>query len=191
MIDRSKAEDSNPHAQSRLAFVLMSAFVALAACASSPPEKGARAGAAMPSGAMASPIAVVFTAMDTDKDRSVSTKELTTGIGEEWASADSDQNGTASVIEIGNWAEMSLGSRDRLPNHMSFDRDFNGAITKTEFAERLALEFEQLDANADQQLTRAEMFFVMPSRTRSDSSRSRDPSSQGGRGGGRRERGGF
>lgn len=171
------------------AIILIGASLALVACASSPSgrpgDKGAR-GAAVPmsTGAMARPIAVVFATMDTNQDRIVSASEFTLGVEAEWTFADANHNDITSVVEFGNWAEVTLGSRDTLPNHMSFDRNLSGSITNTEFAERFALEFDQLDTNADQKLTRSELFIVVPARSSATRERGRKPPSEGRRGGG-------
>lgn len=168
---------------------LIGAFLILAACASSPPERpggkdARRSAPPMSTGAMARPIAVVFATMDTNQDRVVSASELAVGIKTEWALADANNDEITSAVEIGEWAEISLGSRDTLPNHMSFDRNLSGSITQTEFAERFALEFEQLDTNADQRLTRSELFIVLPARGNATRDQGRKPPSEGRRGGG-------
>ena len=172
---------------------LVVASLTLVACASSPPdrnsERGAREGARAPVGPMARPLSLVFATMDADKDRLVSASELSDGINAEWAFADHDKNGSASVIEMTNWLEASLGSRDTLPNHLSFDKDLNGSITREEFAEKFTLEFEQLDADKDTQLSRSELFILVRARPQSGGQQNGSEGGRGRGGGGRGGRG--
>lgn len=134
--------------------------------------------------------------MDENNDRAVSGGELDSGLSSEWEFADSDANGSLSAIEFGRWADASLGSQDTLPNRLALDSDLSGSVSEAEFTDAMTLEFNRLDTNNDQILTRAELLFVRPARApQSGSGQRQRPSGgrgggSGGRGGGRGGRGG-
>ena len=165
---------------------LASLFV-FAACASSQPDRRqdrAERRVDRAPNVVAMPIALLFATMDADKDRAVSFAELDAALEAEWALADSDGNGMATALEFANWSDVSLGSQDTLPNRLSFDRDVSGSVSETEFAEGMAQEFNRLDANKDQILTRAELLFVRPARAPQGEAGQRQRPNGGNRGGG-------
>lgn len=91
--------------------------------------------------------------MDTDKDKRVSRAELTQGTAQEWRGFDRNP----SAIYFTPWLIENLGAADATPNLMSFDKDFNGVITREEFSQGLDREFTRLDKNRDNSLARSEM----------------------------------
>ncbi len=163
----------------------------LSACASKPEAKApSRQGIkkqARSSGTFLHPIAALMIDMDINKDKVVDRSELTAGIQSEWAEFDSKPG----AIRFSQWSKTALGSTDALPNFMSFDRDFNGTITDSEFSTQLEAEFNRLDKNADGRLERSEMlvsFQAQRGQANGNSGQGRPQNGQRGGGGGQRQR---
>lgn len=176
--------------RSGLALVLIGCL-GLTACASQPERRGPpsdRDGQDRPvrtSGTFVHPVAILFSAMDVDRDKNVSRGEMEAGAKMEWA-----QFGTnPGAVRLSEWSLDTLGSTDAQPTFMSFDQDFNGVVSETEFIDRLENEFARLDKNRDNILERSEM--VIAFQAPQGQSRQRgNGQQQGGRGeGGQRGEG--
>ena len=115
---------------------------------------------------LAMPIAFVFVGMDQDGDKRVSRTEVTAGIPAEWANLQNIGGDQISALELAAWSEQTLGTRDSIPSHLSFDTDIDGAISENEFRIRMEAEFEKLDKNKDGTLDRSELVFQMPTFSR-------------------------
>ena len=133
-------------------------------------------------GPMVRPIGLLFAGMDLDFDRVVTSDEAVDGIAAEWSRVDPGDDLRVTAFDIAAWAESSLGSKSALPNHVSFDTDLDGEVTKLEFSDRLRQEFRKLDKNGDNRIVRAELVTDMPLSAR----RGQRGGRRGGQGGGRR-----
>lgn len=155
----------------KLLFLIASSTLLLTACASNSSDRRGpnpeRGGADRPdrpartSGTFMQPIAALFATMDQNNDKAVSASELRSGVAKEW-----DEFGqNPSAIRFSQWSLKTLGSTDASPTFMSIDRDFNGVITETEFAEQLGLEFTRLDKDQNGLVTRSEMIVAVAARS--------------------------
>jgi|GEM_PF-3926204 len=110
------------------------------------------------------PVGLLFASMDTDGQAGLSKTELEAGAEKEWAVLNSGAK--VSAIDFGNWALSVMGSRDVMPNFLSFDSDFNGGLTEREFENGLAREFDRADENKDGIVSREETTYsiTMPRR---------------------------
>ncbi len=141
----------------------------LTACASSSgsdmrgltPQDNLRSGGSI---SAVRPVGLLFASMDTDGQAGLSRGELETGIEKEWAILNSGAK--VSAIDYGNWALSVMGSREVMPNFLSFDSDFNGGLTKREFSNGLMSEFDRADENKDGMVSRQETTYsiTMPRR---------------------------
>ena len=178
--------------------IIIAAFgatILLAGCASKPdPREGRQrpGNNRIPTGAIATPVAVLFAAMDQNRDRIVTNEEKAAGIIAEWESINRDADGKVSAIQINDWSEAAMGARDTLPGYLSFDTNLDRTISEAEFKVRMDDEFLQLDKNGDGQLTRSELLIVLPARNNSSRTGEQSGRGQGGRGqgGGGRGQGG-
>lgn len=140
-------------------FISVITASALSACATKPDRKGPppddrRSGQpSRASGVFLHPVAALFVSMDANQNKIISRAELTTGIAEEWSGFDRNP----SAVYFTPWLMENLGAADATPNLISFDRDFNGVITREEFSQGLDREFTRLDKNSDGNLERSEM----------------------------------
>ena len=170
------------------ALALAAASLTLSACASKPErrgppqDRGKSERPAKSSGTFMQPIAALFIGMDTNQDNVVSTSEMELGAKSEWASFDRKPSATY----FAQWSVNTLGSTDARPTFMSFDRDFSGTITQSEFTDQLEQEFQRLDKNRDGSLERSEMIvaFAAPQGNRSRKGGD-EKGRKGGKGGGR------
>lgn len=168
--------------------ILAVACLSLSACATKsdhrgpPPDGERRGGKARQSGTFLQPIAVLMADMDSNNDKRTSLAELQSAAAVEWSQF--GQNPRATYFS--QWSIANLGSTDAMPNFMSFDKNFNGVISETEFLERLETEFRRLDKNADGVVERSEMIiaFAAPQGERSRKSGQEGRSGRG-QGGGR------
>ena len=140
----------------------------LSACASSSsetrrltPQDNLRSGGSITA---VRPIGLLFASMDTDGRAGLSRAELEAGAEREWAVLSSGAK--VSAIDYGNWALSVMGSREVMPNFLSFDSDFNGGLTKREFENGLMREFDRADENEDGLVSRQETTYsiTMPRR---------------------------
>lgn len=129
------------------------------------------------------PIGAFFIGMDSNQDKVVSTSELRVGTQSEWAGFDRKPSATY----FAQWSISNLGSTDAMPTFMSFDKDFSGTITESEFSNQLEQEFQRLDKNRDGNLERSEMIvaFAAPRGEKARKSGGQEKGGKGGRGGGR------
>ncbi|CAM3744528.1 hypothetical protein LIHA111178_06410 [Litorimonas haliclonae] len=102
--------------------------------------------------------------MDTDGQAGLTKTELEAGIEKEWKGLNSGAK--VSAIDYGNWALSVMGSSEVMPNFLSFDSNFNGGMTKTEFRNGLRNEFARADENEDGIVSREELTYsiTMPRR---------------------------
>ena len=157
----------------------------LAACASQPdrpPHRGKpQMNTDMPTGYVARPISVLLVSMDDDHDKVITASELAAGIQREWQELTASGGDDVSPLRLGDWSEQTLGKRDSLPTHVAMDRDLNGQVTRSEFADQMKREFALLDKNRDGQLTRGELIFALPERQyNQDMGGGRPPQGRGG-----------
>lgn len=163
----------------------VAAAVILSACATEPDRKGPspdRQGVkkhARSSGTFLHPIAALLIEMDTNKDKVTDRAELTAGTQREWTGFDRNP----SAIRFSQWSVKTLGSADAQPNFMNFDRDFNGAITESEFSNQLESQFDRFDKNGDGRLERSELLIAF----QAQQGRGGGKSSQGGQSGGQKK----
>jgi hypothetical protein len=126
--------------------------------------------------------------MDTNRDKIISKAEAQSGIAAEWSSFTK----RPSAAYFAQWSRAALGSIDAMPTFMSFDRDFNGVITKAEFTTGFERLFTQFDKNTDEGIDRSEMIVAfqapMGRAQRGGEREGRGQGGQGGRGGGRPQR---
>lgn len=157
----------------------------LSACASNSgaersfttPQDNLRSGGSI---AAVRPIGLVFASMDTDGQAGLSKTELETGIEKEWKVLNSGAK--VSAIDYGNWALSVMGSSEVMPNFLSFDSNFNGGMTKTEFRNGLRNEFARADENEDGIVSREELTYsiTMPRRGNERRDEARDESTPDG-----------
>lgn len=177
-----------PNSRHTSVTILLVSLMALSACASKPDRRGpptdreSRQGSrAQSSGTFMQPVAALLSLMDTNRDKRVSLEELKSGSQAEW----SGFSQRPSATYFAQWSIENLGSTDAMPTFMSFDRDFNGVISQTEFSSQLEREFKRLDKNADSMLDRSEMIIAFAAR-QGEKSRGRGQQDGGrGQGGGR------
>lgn len=163
--------------------LLTASSLTLSACATKddrrgPPKDRGDRSAKRTSGTFLQPIAVVFASMDTNDDKIVSRTEVQSGIKAEWAAFDR----SPSAAYFAEWSLKNLGSTDAMPTFLSFDRDFNGVITQTEFSGQLESNFNRMDKNSDGRLERSEMLIAFNAQ---QGQRSRQGGEKGGGKGGR------
>ena len=171
--------------KNHIAATMAVAVFALVGCASSPePDPAQRRGGAPGavtnfSGIAAAPLGILFTSFDANSDRLIDGDELRTGIDEEWTAIEAVNGTTPLGYKV--WQRDALGSENAFPAFLSFDRNLDNEMTKTEFDEAIRQEFASLDANKDGQLQRSELLI---------NSRRPQRGQQGGPQGGRGRQGG-
>lgn len=138
--------------------------LSLSACATQPDRRGPPSdrqgasergdrGPARSSGTFLYPVAGLFIQMDSNKDKAITLSEVQAGAASEWGQFDRNP----SAIAFAQWSLKTLGSTDAMPTFLSFDKDFNGFVTQSEFASTLESEFARLDKNQNGSLERTEM----------------------------------
>ncbi|MGE0045770.1 MAG: EF-hand domain-containing protein [Hyphomonadaceae bacterium] len=128
------------------------AALALSACGGGP-SRGP-VGAPPPTQTIA-PEAMLYYEFDANRDRIVERAELEAGIGAAWSEAAGDQ-AAIGQLAIREWLHRVLGADGFAFSPTSFDADFNGTVTREEFAAELNESFDRLDSDNDGRLTRAE-----------------------------------
>lgn len=106
---------------------------------------------------VATPLTMAIAAFDRDGDLKVSRIEFEWGVAKSFAGADRNGDESLSLIEIGAWAEATLGNAGALPGRFDFDSDGNDRISRAEFRSLFAARFAALDANKDAALVRSEL----------------------------------
>lgn len=152
-----------------LSLLFIGTSLVIGGCASGPkgrggpggsggPPQGMR-GANMPEGYVARPVTLLFATMDTNSDGLVTLAEVRLGAMKEWNRFDTPK---VSPLVLSDWALKTLGASDARPNRLSFDTNLDGQVEKEEFLRGFTREFQDLDKDGDQKLTRAEMVFRLP-----------------------------
>jgi len=139
------------------------------------------------------PAGLLYASFDTDGNYSVSRSELNAGITRSFAKADSNSNAVLSMVELANWREAVLGSRDVLPGNTQFDKNFDSQISAAEFEMTLSGIFDGFDRNENNALEFSEMTKAVTQgrgRDRERNAQRERPTGGQGRGGGRPSRGG-
>lgn len=134
------------------------------------------------------PAGLLYASFDTSGDYAASREELEAGITRSFARADANANSTLSLVELANWREAILGSRDLLPGNTQFDKNFDNQIELGEFAAVLTDLFDAFDENENGQLEFKEMTLDLRSAGQARGGARERPSGgdRGGRGGGGR-----
>ena len=139
------------------------------------------------------PAGLLYASFDTDGNYSVSRSELNAGISRSFIKADKNSNAVLSLVELANWREAVLGSRDVLPGNRQFDKNFDSQILATEFELTLSGLFDGFDRNKNGALEFSEMTKAVTQgrgRDRERNAQRERPIGGQGRGGGRPPRGG-
>ena len=79
--------------------------------------------------------------------------------------------GVHVAITFRSWSESALGSTEAVPTFLSFDQNLNGTVSADEFEIGLMREFDRMDENMDDSLSRSEMVFTIQERRQSRQSR--------------------
>lgn len=132
--------------------LLMSAAAAPAAA-----PKQAQTYRPSPPTIVATPLTLAIATFDRDGDLKVSRNEYEWGVAKSFAGADRNGDETLSLIEIGAWAEATLGNGGALPGRFDFDSDGDDRISRAEFRNLFAARFATLDSNKDAVLVRSEL----------------------------------
>ncbi len=106
---------------------------------------------------VATPLTLAIATFDRDGDLKVSRNEFEWGVAKSFAGADRNGDETLSLIEIGTWAEATLGNAGALPGRFDFDSDGDDRISRAEFRSLFAARFATLDSNKDATLVRSEL----------------------------------
>jgi hypothetical protein len=141
----------------RLAAILC-ATVLLASCSGR--TGGNRPAQAQPPTIIATPAALFFAGMDSNRDALVGTIELQQALDDVYAGGDANGDGRLSIIEMSPLLDRWLGSHRTVPSPISFDRNADRAISRAEFGLEFERRFTEFDANADGQLQRTELLSV-------------------------------
>ncbi len=117
---------------------------------------------------VATPVAVMIAAFDTDGDARVTHAELDAGVLRSFAATTSGE--TIGYIEFGDWAKRWLGDANALPSPFETDRNGDNRITAAEMALRFDLLFTEYDKDKDGAISRAELLTIRtpPSGMRTD-----------------------
>lgn len=143
------------------------ALAGLTACAGGPKKGGPYSGQNNQfTGVTAHPVGLYFVGLDRDGDGVTNRGELAAGIKNDWKMFD----GNPSAAKFQTWTTKALGSSGALPSFLSFDTNLDGVVTISEFETRLTGEFNRLDRNSDERLSRDELVFTVESRRREDRS---------------------
>lgn len=152
------------HARKTLALnVLIAALIAgsLTACASDPePAPSPHAQTTLKDlqgAAIASPIGLVFAAMDANGDTLVQAEEVDAAAPGLFATGDANTDGVITPLEFNTWSHTHLGSTYAKPGRLDFDRNQDNQIDPLEFAMVMAGIHDRLDRDKNGALERAEL----------------------------------
>ncbi|MEM9706371.1 MAG: hypothetical protein AAF850_09885 [Pseudomonadota bacterium] len=141
-------------------WVLLSAALAMGACASNKPSPpGGRGAGEFDNAILAKPIALFFASLDQDVDGQVTQADIEQSTPAVFTRFDRNTDGQLTPIEFANWSETHLGDREALPGFLRFDRDRNDAISLSEFQTTLGLQLDRLDEDKDGAVSVEEMTF--------------------------------
>lgn len=137
------------------------------------------------------PAGLLYASFDSDADYVITKSELEAGARQSFKAADSNQNGTVSLVELAAWREKVLGSLDVLPGNTQFDKNFDSSIAREEFESVLFDIYTNADRNEDgvldfSELTRPHVQRGQRGDNQQRGSRNRDRGGQGGQRGGQR-----
>ncbi len=116
------------------------------------------------SGLVTNPAGLFLATLDQNGDQIVTDTELDAALKDHWQTADTNADGTLSSMEFEEWALLAMGSRETLPNRLSFDTDLSGQISVVEFEIGWEQEYAAFDANQDRTLSRNELLARLPRR---------------------------
>lgn len=160
---------------------LFGAAMLLGACASRPPPPSQDRPVREAPRAVMSADALLFVAMDADRDGRLTRAELDAAIAPEFRAA-TDGAGTLSPLQFEAWSLRALGGPEIGPYRLEFDRNADGAITAVEFKTALETRFSEYDRANKGFVSRADLVRVLPqAQMRGGGQR---PSRQGPEGGG-------
>jgi len=106
---------------------------------------------------VASPVGLLFAAMDENKDVKISSEEILFGGKHLFTISDVDGDEALTPTEFGTLSEIYLGGTYSSPSRMQFDRNLDQKISLAEFQDTLEIFHKKLDENGDGQLVRSEM----------------------------------
>ena len=94
---------------------------------------------------------------DVDKSLTTTTEEFETYTAALFKEADGNNDGSITPIEYDRWAISYLGSSELQPAFYTYDKNVDNAITPIEFAQASRIQFERLDKDSNNEVTRAEL----------------------------------
>lgn len=144
----------------RLFFPFLAALAALPAAAAAQPPAPVQPSPPPPT-VIATPLALVIAAFDSDGDFQVDRQELDAGIARSFAWGDRDGDGYMGLIEFTAWSEAALGNPGTLPGPFDFDRDGDDRISRAEYRALFAARYGELDKDGDYRLSRSELVTVI------------------------------
>jgi hypothetical protein len=109
------------------------------------------------SGLIAQPVGLLFADFDLDSDRRVTREETEAGSASTWTLMDANGDGAGSALEFADWAKAVMGSENAVPGRVAFDRNADGSVSSGELRTGLFAEFDRLDRNGDDALSRDEL----------------------------------
>lgn len=107
--------------------------------------------------ASAPPVALLFSALDSNGDARTDAAELDSGLARLWPLADTNRDGTISLTELADWAQAWLGDRNARPGRFEFDPSNDDRISRDEFDSTLRGAFRRFDRDGDKALDRTEL----------------------------------
>ncbi len=113
------------------------------------------------SGLIAQPVSLLFSDFDVDGDRRVTRAGVEAGAAATWPLLDGNGDGSASALEVADWARVVMGSETATPGRVAMDANADGALSPAELRAGLLVEFDRMDANDDGALDRVELVRVI------------------------------
>jgi len=151
-----------------------SALLSLSACASAP---GGDRDARDSGGRIIKPAGLLFATYDANDDFRIDAAEVEAGVAASFERADSDRDGDIGLVELANWAELTLGAETARPGRFDFDTDASGRITRAEFVDTLT-GFAERHAGEDGVIAFSELTETVSFSRRGGGDRSRPTSIQ-------------
>ena len=153
------------------------------ACAGGPPRHGDARGQGQginPQrvGGIVTPAGVVLASFDQNQDALLTPAEIRIGAEAVFDASDQDQNGVLAGIEISGFSQRHLGAAYTVPGRIAFDPNGDSVSTLDEFTTVWLMEFQTLNRDQDDYLTRAELIRQLASPSNGQAR----PRGQGGRG---------
>lgn len=163
--------------------LILASSLTLAACAGRPPHsrdhqsQGPSVNRQHISG-IVTPAGLVLASFDQNQDARLTSSEIRSGAEVVFEASDQDQNGVLAGIELAGFSQHHLGARYTVPGRIAFDPNGDSVTTLDEFTAVWLMEFQTLNRDQDEYLTRAELIRQLASPTNGQSG----PRGQGGRG---------